>query len=376
MSGEASMALEFSCSNCHKPIIVAADPGADLVCPHCGEQVQVPANAGPAHPYLPVQSPRRQTKIKSAAEPQAAEAASDHAETRKAIAKTMPWVVSVLFHVALALVMMFAAMIVIRNRVPEGMIIPDAFLSDMPGGVMKPALQPKLLHTPKVAPVQQRQASRRPAEIDTGRTEEKIELIAAGGGGGALNPFSLESGGQTSVKTSFYGSGGNAHHIVYVVDRSGSMIDSFDFVRLEMLRSVSRLRPPQDFHVILFASGDPVENKPSRLVPADYEHKEQLAEFLSGIRPGGQTDPTPALKRAFAVLDNSSKLRGKLIYLLTDGVFQDNAKVLAAIRKANASGQVLINTYLYGHRPPKAVEVMKQIANENGGLYKYVPADE
>jgi len=367
--GEASMAVEFSCKNCRKQIIVAADAGTDLVCPHCGKPVRVPADATPAG------TGRRSHRSRAKTRPAAP--ASDQAQKRKTMTSTMPWLISVLFHVALALVMMFAAMIVVRNRVPEGMTIPEAFLSDMPGGVMTSTEQQlKPLQSTKVPAVQRRRASRRPAEIDTGKTEKRIELIAAGGGGGLLSPFRLESGGQSSVKTSFYGSGGNAHHIVYVVDRSGSMIDSFDFVRLEMLKSVSRLRPPQDFHVILFASGDAVENTPKRLVPADFQHKEQLAEFLSDIRPGGQTDPAPALRRAFAVLQKANKLPGKLIYLLTDGVFQDNAKVLETIRKANASGQVLINTYLYGHRPPKAVEIMKQIAGENGGVYRYVPADE
>ena len=154
------------------------------------------------------------------------------------------------------------------------------------------------------------------------------------------------------------------------------MIDTFDFVRLEMLRSISRLRPPQDFHVILFATGKPMENPPKRLVQAAHEYKEQVADFLMSVLAQGQTDPVPALKRAFAVLSGANNLPGKLIYLLTDGVFPDNAKVLSAIRASNPGTKVLINTYLYGHRPPEAEDVMKEIAGQNGGRYRYVSPDE
>jgi len=369
------MAVEFCCKNCRSKIIVAAGHGADLVCPQCGMPIRVPgdsasARSGPSLRPAPIADRSKSAHGKSPS------SAWDQNEMRRTLAKALPWVVSLSLHVVVALVMTFAAMIVIRNRAPEGQTIPDAFLSDLPGGVMRSVQQPEFFHTPKAAPAERRQASRKSNAIDAGRTEDRIELIAAGGGGGSLSPFSLESGGQSSVKTSFYGSGGNAHNIVYVVDRSGSMIDSFGFVRLEILRSVSRLKTPQRFHVILFASGEPLENPPERLVPADFRQKERAAEFLSNIRPEGKTDPTPALKRAFAVLGSSSKLPGRLIYLLTDGLFQDNAKVINAIRKANPSGKVLINTYLYGHRPPKAVEIMEQIARENGGSYRYIPADE
>jgi uncharacterized protein with von Willebrand factor type A (vWA) domain len=204
-----------------------------------------------------------------------------------------------------------------------------------------------------------------------------------GGGGGPVAPYGLGRGGQgKGPKTKFFdpgGGGGNAYHVVYVIDRSGSMIDTFGSVRQEMLISISHLRPPQDFHVILFAAGAPKELEHRRLVPATGSYKGDVGRFLEPIRAEGKTDPVPALNRAFDVLAGADpKLPGKLIYLLTDGVFPDNQKVLDVIRKRNAGAKkdVLINTFLYGNRPPEAEKVLQTIAAENGGLYKFVSADE
>ena len=97
------------------------------------------------------------------------------------------------------------------------------------------------------------------------------------------------------------------------------------------------------------------------------------------INPQGQTDPVPALQRAFNVLSraNTSKgRRGKLVYLLTDGDFPDNKAVLAAVRKENTKKDVHINTYLYGYKGKQVVDVMQKIASENGGRYKHVSSDE
>ncbi|HUU59893.1 MAG TPA: vWA domain-containing protein, partial [Phycisphaerae bacterium] len=189
--------------------------------------------------------------------------------------------------------------------------------------------------------------------------------LARGGG---------DSGGPRS---SFMGTGGRAYHIIWVVDRSGSMHDTFDIVAKEMTISIGRLQAVQDFHVIFFSTGQPVENPPKRLVPATAANKLDAGEFLGGVIPQGKTDPIPALQRAFEVLKRADPARpGKLIYLLTDGDFPNSAEVLRSIRERNAKKEIHINTYLYQYRGEHAVSVMRQIADQNNGKYKYVSADE
>ena len=179
------------------------------------------------------------------------------------------------------------------------------------------------------------------------------------------------------LRTSFFGVAANACHIVYVTDRAGSMVESFDIVRNEIMISISRLGKQQDFHVVLMGRGKPLEPIARKLTPGTPRHKEEAAGFLDEVRAAGRTDPLPALRRAFEVLAKADPKRpGKLIYLLTDGNFPDNAAVLALVRKLNKDKAVRIHTYLYGNRPPAAVKVLKQIAKESDGKYKFVSVDD
>jgi len=164
--------------------------------------------------------------------------------------------------------------------------------------------------------------------------------------------------------------------VVYLIDRSGSMIDTFDTVRREMLLSIAGLAPNRKFHVVLFADGRPVEKSPRGMTPATEAAKVRLVKFLKPVRASGQTDPIPAINRAFDALAKGSAGKVAIIHLLTDGVFPDNDAVLKTIRRRNASGRIQINTILYGNRPPIAEEVMSRIAAENYGKYRFISRDE
>ena len=61
-----------------------------------------------------------------------------------------------------------------------------------------------------------------------------------------------------------------------------------------------------------------------------------------------------------------------MIMLLTDGAFEDSSQVLATIDQLNAGKTVRVNTFLYGNRPPEAVETMQKIAQSHNGKYHFV----
>ncbi len=293
------------------------------------------------------------------------------------LGKAMPWVISLLFHLGLFLIMVFVVFVMLQEKQAEEIIIPDAVMSDDPGGRM--TISDDYMKAVKTSKVSQKRKFIRKGKVtvDTGKTARPLDIIGMGGGASAdaaqMGMTTVAGGGP---KSSFFGSGGNAYNVVYVVDCSGSMRDWFNDVRREMLRSIGRLRKTQMFHIILFAEGEPIENHLKKLVPATRANKKEAARFLSDVTAKAQTDPIPALNRAFDVL-RSARKRGRLIYLLTDGEFPDNEKVLRAIRAKNPSKKkkVYINTFLYGTKPPEAVGVMKRIAEENGGRYTFVPYD-
>jgi len=300
-----------------------------------------------------------------------------------AMARIMPWVISVFFHVGLGLIMAFVALLVIRNKVPDRVIFAGTF-ADVAGVSVSPGeANPELRATRKLRRTDSTAwASRETGGLaQAGQTDRRVDLVVRGTGDPAGDPladYGLKRGGTGQGPPAvLWQEQSNARHIVYVIDRSGSMLRTFDHVRREMVVSISRLDPiEQDFHVILFAAGPPIEAEPKRLVPATNEHKQSVARFLKTVRAEGQTNPVPALERAFQVLRRADARPGKLIYLLTDGVFADNERVLETIARGNRDKEVLIHTFLYGDRPPEAERVMRRIAEDNGGRFRFIPPGE
>ena len=173
---------------------------------------------------------------------------------------------------------------------------------------------------------------------------------------------------------------GNTNRVVYVIDRSGSMAPTFDEVRVELLKSISRLKPEQHFHIILFANNKYIEGPKRKLLAATVDNKLAAKRFLGRITASGRTTVLPGLKRAFAILGGvRGRTRGGAIYLLSDGLFADvtggspyrtkdrktlrgSEAVIQFLRDHNPKGenQVHVNTMLYLSKDDSAVKVMKK----------------
>jgi len=152
-----------------------------------------------------------------------------------------------------------------------------------------------------------------------------------------------------------------AKKTVYIIDRSGSMTDSIDFVKYELKRSIRGLDDSQEFHIIFYSSGPPVEMPTQRLVSATDRNKQLAFEFINGILPQGETDPSKALERAFSCQPD-------VIYLLTDGEF--NKTLVGFVKRLNVGGKVTVHTIGFLYQTGE--QVLKQIANDNNGTYKFV----
>lgn len=378
------MAVDFRCEKCGKPLSAEAQSGG-VRCPHCQAMVTVPQGlASLPQPHAPP-APPVAMPIEELAQAHIAAGGA----VLVAMAAGMPWVISLLCHLGVFGILSFAY--VWASDAPtntEDIIFPDARLSADPGGRLNPGSgDPNLQAQQNVTQTTDKQWSKREGDVSLGADgsmDKPLELIGVGGGGapsgGELAVFGLTAGGSgAGPRSNFFGSGGNAYNIVYVVDRSGSMLDSMDLVRRELLRSVSELADTQSFHIVFLGEGTPLENPPRRLVPATRENKLEAAQYLKTIQAQGSTQSIPALRRAFEVLDNADKSKkGKLIYVLSDGEFKDNydKRVLTLMAELNKSKDVLVNTVLYQYKAPVAEEFFKTLAQQNGGIYKYVGLDE
>ena len=380
------MAVEFRCDKCGKLLNVEAEPSSRIKCPYCKSKVQVPAAvASLPRPQVPggVMPPPPPPAAQGQAQGEEEPLVEQPSELMGAMATAMPWVISVFLHAGVLLILAFITIVMLKTNPQGDIVVPDADLSDNPGGVLNPGEMNPELQAKSLEKINQQQWAKRDAAVPSlgavGETTARIQVIGIAGGaagGGPTADFGMSTGGSgAGPKSNFLGSGGNAYHIVYVVDSSGSMMESFDLVRKELLRSISRLSPAQTFHVIFFNNGPPRENPQRQLVFADENAKRGAAAYLKTVQPqgGSPTIPNLAIQRAFEVLARTpNQKRGKLMYLLTDGEFHDNEEVRALFAKLNTDKSVHVNTLIYMFQNPEFEKVMRKIAEENGGKYKFV----
>jgi len=317
--------------------------------------------------------------------------------------KLAPWLVSFGVHAVVLLSVISAAAIVSKTEAPPEAVVPEA--AWMPPVEHRVDCEP--LPTPLAADTAALPAPKPPQESPPKAkvAADRFQRPAVSHQTlfPAIGRFSTLGGALAAVpQTSFFGAGGYAHHVVYVIDRSGSMVLAFEDVRREVLRSIGRLGPDQDFHVVLFAEGKAVELPAGRLVQATRRNKLAAAEFLGNVTLGPGTTVLPALERAFEVLSRADPARpGKLIYLLTDGEFKPGAgqsstyrladgrevdgaeAVIAWLDDHNRRANVCVNTYLYQYDPAdgaakmqRAVRVMRRIAERNHGKFRLIKLHE
>jgi hypothetical protein len=198
------------------------------------------------------------------------------------------------------------------------------------------------------------------------KKKPELSIIGIGAGGGDFSSYGLTAG--TGAGPEFFGLGSSARgarRIVYVVDRSGSMLDTFIHVQQELKRSINELRRSQKFHVIFFNTGEPLENPPKRLVSAIRAQKDRFFAFLNNVFPEGSTHPERAMRRALAVDPD-------LIYFLTDGEFHPG--LLGELDKWNADRRVRIYTIAFFDRA--GAELLERIAREHGGEFRFVSEND
>lgn len=288
------------------------------------------------------------------------------APSRDWVLASLPWVLSLALH---GLLIALAASVIYAIRVQS----PLDFLSltSFDAGREVPLLKadvPTLVPDERIELPQARvefdrsltDLSRLDAEMTT-LQQTDLSIVGIGGNpGSGLDGLRMFSGAGAGPKAEFFGQTGRGQRIVYVIDRSGSMAGSFDFLRSELKRSIDDLKAPQKFHVILF-SGSVIHAPPSRLAPAIRTNKRKCFDFLDQIRPEGMTNPIPAMRMAFAQ-------KPDLIFFLTDGEFP--SELVAKLREWNRKEKVRIFTLGYLYAPGS--DLLKKIAADHGGTYTFV----
>ena len=316
------------------------------------------------------------------------------------VRNVLPFATSILLHAGIIIlgVATFKAVEKLNEVVKEQIIIPDATIVEGAevGGVPNPGLgaDPNItadtqIDVQDVAP----KADNQTLKVDLGGGEVSSGLIGRGiGGSTALNPGTGSGlgsgdtvaspfgvlGSGSGPKVGFMGATGNATRIVFLCDASGTMVVSFPMLRQELSRTLEKLQPIQFFNVIFFhgntdgsSAAESIGVFPNSLVAATADNKSKAYDWIKSYGPAGSTDPFPAIEKAFA-------MKPELLFVLTDGF--DNVSSYQAVRgafkKANSGGQVKVNTILLQTTAdPDLEDILKKIAEDNGGRYRTVKPD-
>jgi len=168
--------------------------------------------------------------------------------------------------------------------------------------------------------------------------------------------------------------GPDVKRVVFLCDESGSMLNKMATLRDELNRTVAGMNSDQSFNVILAANHKP-EALDVSFLKVNRDSKLKLADFIEGITGTGVPEFAPAFQMAL-------KLKPDAIYFLTDAAdFPDTRDIVSAIKTLNADHKIRLNTILFVEdaverkKNAESEPLMKQIAGENGGTFKWVEMD-
>ena len=187
-----------------------------------------------------------------------------------------------------------------------------------------------------------------------------------GGGAAAGDGGFLSGGGGGSDGSEFFGTRARGNKFVYIVDCSGSMQGAkFDKAKAELVASIQRLKAHQSAYVFFFSDTSyPMfspQGREPKLLKCTKANLQKMEDWIVQFPCLGGTEPRESLLEA---LD----LKPDAIFFLTDGGFDPG--VAADVRMKNQK-EVCINTICFTDATGEPV--MKQIAAENRGDYRFVP---
>lgn len=234
-----------------------------------------------------------------------------------------------------------------------------------------------------------------PTEDQKNATTEKRKLIPVALGAIAYDaedhnatpqasPSQSDSGGAkggSGTEGAFFGIKAKGRHFVYIVDCSSSM-NGGPFARVceELILSIKNLTKSQSFYVFFFNQVTiPMFEQPKGgMLQATRKNIHRLEAWVNTAQAVGGTDPTNALVQAL-------KMKPDAIFLLTDGEIPENIPGIlintnsrrvppsSRIKKVRSSRKAITPINTIGFENTAGETILKQIATENDGEYRFIP---
>lgn len=185
-------------------------------------------------------------------------------------------------------------------------------------------------------------------------------------GGGKAFAFDVGRRGRAgqAFEVSYHGIKGGGGNVVFVVDKSSSMLGPrMQRAQQELVKAVQKMFYRLKFN-ILFFEGGPFLHMTDKLVFATDAEKKKAKDFVEGVSPGGETNPIPALLQALKYADTD------MIFLLSDGEFFVDDRDWKALVGECKKRKIVIHTIAL--EDSAGEDMLKKIASATGGQYKFV----
>lgn len=203
---------------------------------------------------------------------------------------------------------------------------------------------------------------------------------------------------KASGGTTFYGIPVTSKHVVFVLDRSGSMAEpskwkpddvatgagassvpppkgnrKIDIAKYELKKVLAMLPDGTEFNVIFY--NHLVEPMSETLIVLNKETRRRAYEFIDPIEPSGATNISDSLFKALTFsgpADKLSKSGVDTVYLLSDGMptagITDTQEILEKMQTANQLRKVAVHAIAI-EPSDDSERFMKRLARENHGSY-------
>ncbi len=301
-------------------------------------------------------------------------------EFNMALLVVLPWAISLLLHLGVILLAFFIVWTYegVGGDEEEQVIPLSQWENQRPSEMLTYSEDLDVPATTEIPRDVQTQEVAKGDPLSTLATDTASDLALIGVEGAKALPLGSRIG-KDPVGVGMYGVGGNARTIAYIVDASGSLVDALPFVINELKDSIRKLNGDhQKFTVIFFQADTAIEVPvPHRgLKRATPEVVQKVADWIS-LEPGhgvphGSSSPVRAIELALSY-------RPDLIYILSDNITGsgryavDQDELLELIqrsKKQKRTERTKINTiqFLY----PDPLGTLKLIADQNGGIYRFV----
>lgn len=213
-----------------------------------------------------------------------------------------------------------------------------------------------------------------------------------------------KGGPATTVASSFCGIPVQGTRVVFLLDLSGSMewrcakdqtkdgMTGLDYAQQELRRAASALAPNAQFTLVAFNGDQKAEVWSKEMVAATEKNRDRFLKHVDGLKARGGTNLWGGLLEALKIksLSAGSRYESNVdeLFVLSDGAPSvgeviDPIEILRLVKESNKFANVRINTaFLNTVQPPNqtfapmdhmtitASELMKRMAEQNGGTFK------